>query len=43
MTELLTRYTKEFTAMDAIVGQTNSMRTGLTGTFDGMMAAYAHQ
>ena len=43
MTELLARYTKEFSAMDAIVGETNSMKTGLTNTFDGMMAAYTNK
>jgi flagellar hook-associated protein 2 len=39
MTELLARYTQQFGAMDAIVGQTNSLRTGLTSTFEGMMAS----
>ena len=43
MTVLLARYTKEFSAMDAIVGETNSMKTGLTNTFDGMMAAYTNR
>jgi len=40
MTALLARYTKQFAAMDSIVGQTNSLRTSLTATFDGMMSIY---
>ena len=40
---ILARYSKQLTAMDSIVGQTNSMRTGLTATFDGMMAAYTNK
>jgi flagellar hook-associated protein 2 len=40
---ILARYNKQLTAMDSIVGQTNSMRTGLTATFDGMMAAYTNK
>ena len=43
MTTLLARYNKQLSAMDSIVGQTNSMRTGLTATFDGMMAAYTNK
>jgi flagellar hook-associated protein 2 len=33
---LLVRYTKQFAAMDALVGQTNSLKTSLTSTFDAM-------
>lgn len=40
MKALLARYTKQFAAMDSIVGQTNSLRTSLTSTFDGMMSMY---
>ena len=40
MTDLLARYNKQFAAMDSIVGQTNSLRTNLTATFDGMMSMY---
>ena len=40
MTALLARYTKQFATMDSIVGQTNSLRTSLTATFDGMMSIY---
>ena len=40
MTELLARYNKQFGAMESMVGQTNALKTGLTSTFEGMMAAY---
>jgi flagellar hook-associated protein 2 len=41
MDSLLARYTKQFAAMDAIVGQSNTLKTSLTSTFDGMMKAYS--
>lgn len=37
---LLARYTKQFSAMDALVGQTNSLKTSLKSSFDGMAKAY---
>ena len=40
MTQLLDRYNQQFGAMENIVGQSKSLRTSLTNTFDGMMAAY---
>jgi flagellar hook-associated protein 2 len=40
MTQLLARYTKQFAAMDSIVGQTRNTQTGLTSTFAGLMAMY---
>lgn len=40
MANLLTRYTKQFAAMDSIVGQTKSTQTGLTSSFAGLMAMY---
>jgi flagellar hook-associated protein 2 len=40
MTLLLERYNKQFGAMESVVGQSNSLRTSLTSTFDGMMATY---
>ena len=40
MDTLLARYTKQFAAMDSIVGKTNSLKTSLTSTFEGMMNAY---
>jgi flagellar hook-associated protein 2 len=43
MTGLLERYNKQFAAMDAIVGQSNSLRTSLTSTFDGMQSVYSNK
>ena len=40
MDALLARYQKQFAAMDSLVGQTNSQKTSLKATFDGMMATY---
>jgi flagellar capping protein FliD len=40
LTTMLAGYTKQLSTMDNIVGQSKSMRTGLTATFDGMMATY---
>lgn len=40
MTMLLNRYTKQFSAMDSIVGESNSTKTGLKNSFDGLMAMY---
>ena len=40
MQMLLERYTQQFAAMDSLVGNTNSLRTSLTSTFDGMMSVY---
>jgi len=40
MSRLLARYTKQFAAMDSIVGQTKSTQTGLTSSFEGLMAMY---
>ncbi len=41
MTQLLERYSKQFSTMDSLVGQSNSMKTSLKSTFDGMMAQYS--
>jgi flagellar hook-associated protein 2 len=43
MTQLLARYTKQFSAMDSIVGQTKSTQTGLTSSFAGLMAMYTNK
>ena len=43
MTALLARYTKQFGAMESMVGQTKSLQTSLTSTFDGMMAMYTNK
>jgi flagellar hook-associated protein 2 len=40
MEKLLERYTRQFTAMESIVGNSNSTRDNLKGSFDGMMNAY---
>ena len=40
MTSLLARYTKQFSAMDSLVGQVNSQKTSLKSSFDGLMAMY---
>jgi flagellar hook-associated protein 2 len=40
MDALLARYTKQFSAMNSIVGSVNSQKTSLKSTFDGMMATY---
>jgi hypothetical protein len=40
---LLDRYTKQFAAMDSIVGGIMSQKSGLTSTFNAMMAAYTNK
>ena len=40
MTKLLERYMKQFAAMESIVGNATSLRTGLTSSFEGLMAMY---
>ncbi len=42
MAQLLERYAKQFSIMDSLVGQTNSMKTSLKSTFEGMMAQYSN-
>jgi flagellar capping protein FliD len=42
MEKLLNRYTSQFSVMESIVGNSNSMREGLTSTFQGMMDAYSN-
>ena len=43
MTRILARYQKQFAAMDSMVGQTKNTQTGLTSTFEGMMAMYSNK
>ncbi len=43
MDRLLQRYTKQFGVMDSFVGQTNSQKTSLKATFDGMMSIYTNK
>lgn len=38
--KLLERYTNQFSLMESVVGNSNSLRSSLTSTFEGMMAAY---
>jgi|GEM_PF-435671 len=40
---LLARYTKQFTAMDSIVGSIKSQQTSLKATFEGMMSIYTNK
>jgi flagellar hook-associated protein 2 len=40
MSTLLERYTRQFSVMEAIVGNASSLRDSLTGTFEGLMAMY---
>jgi flagellar hook-associated protein 2 len=42
MKKLLERYTQQFATMDSIVGNTKSTQTGLTSSFDGLMAMYTN-
>ncbi|WP_416560876.1 flagellar filament capping protein FliD [Limnohabitans sp. yimb22184] len=41
MEKLLSRYMAQFSVMESIVGNSNSTREGLKGTFEGMMKAYS--
>jgi len=43
MEALLSRYTKQFAAMDSLVGNVNSQKTSLKASFDGMMAMYTNK
>ena len=43
MTQLKERYTKQFAAMESIVGQSKSLKSTLSSTFDGMMASYTNK
>ena len=40
MDDMLARYTKQFSAMESLVGSINSQKTSLKNTFDGMMSMY---
>jgi len=42
MDEMLTRYTKQFSAMESLIGNINSQKTSLKSTFDGMMSIYTN-
>jgi flagellar hook-associated protein 2 len=43
MDQLLSRYQKQFAAMDSMVGASKATQTGLTSTFAGMMAMYTNK
>jgi flagellar capping protein FliD len=43
LTTLNDRYTKQFAAMDSMVGKTNSMKTSLKSSFEGLMATYTNK
>jgi len=43
MDALLTRYQKQFAAMNTLVGSVNSQKTSLKSSFDGMMAIYTNK
>jgi flagellar hook-associated protein 2 len=43
MTQLKERYIKQFAAMESIVGQSKSLKSSLSSTFDGMMASYTNK
>jgi flagellar capping protein FliD len=40
MDALLARYQKQLASMDSLVGNTNTKKTSLKSTFDGMMSVY---
>jgi flagellar hook-associated protein 2 len=42
MKKLMNRYMSQFSVMESIVGNSNSTREGLKGTFEGMMKAYGN-
>jgi flagellar hook-associated protein 2 len=42
MDKLLTRYQKQLAAMDSLVGNTNTQKTSLKSTFEGMMSVYTN-
>ena len=43
MDDMLARYTKQFSAMESLVGSINSQKTSLKSTFDGMMSMYTNK
>ena len=43
LTTLNDRYIKQFAAMDSMVGTTNSMKTSLKSSFDGLMSTYTNK
>lgn len=43
MTQLLERYNRQFVAMENLLNQTNSLKSSLKSSFDGMAAAYSNK
>lgn len=43
MQDILDRYTRQFAAMDALVGQMNSLKSSLQNQFDAMQAVYTNK
>lgn len=43
MSRLLEGYTRQFSVMESIVGNSNSLKTSLKSSFDGLMAAYTNK
>lgn len=43
MEGLLARYMRQFTVMETLVGQSNSLRENLASTFEGLMATYTNR
>lgn len=43
LSQILERYTKQFSVMESIVGSNNSLKTSLKSSFDGMMASYTNK
>ena len=41
LNQIMARYTQQFTAMEALVGNTRSLQSSLKSTFDGLMAQYS--
>lgn len=43
LSQILERYTRQFSVMESIVGSNNSLKTSLKSSFDGMMASYTNK
>ena len=43
LSQILARYTQQFSVMESFVGNTKSLQTSLKSTFDGMMATYSNK
>ena len=43
MKSLLERYMKQFSAMESLVGNSNSLRDSLSSSFEGMVSIYSRK